>query len=185
LIKLLKIFKDINFPEIKDKDNNSQIIFILGLPRSGTSLVEQIITSHSQVFGGGELPILPNIIKNNVIINGKIETSKALDIVRSSYELERMSKEYLKYIDYFNYKEKFVTDKAPLNFRWIGFIRLIFPGAKIIHCQREPKNNCLSLYKNFFEGGLDFTYSEQDIVDYHKSYWNSWNFGTQKKIIIS
>jgi len=178
--KIIEIFKDINFPEIKEKDNN-QIIFILGLPRSGTSLVEQIITSHSEVFGGGELPILPNIIKNNVIINGKIETSKALDIVRSSYELERMSKEYLKYIDYFNYKENFVTDKAPLNFRWIGFIRLIFPGAKIIHCQREPKNNCLSLYKNFFEGGLDFTYSEQDIIDYHKSYWKLMEFWNSKK----
>jgi len=178
--KIIKVFKNVNFNNI-NPSKNDKIIFILGLPRSGTSLVEQMITSHSQVYGGGELPILPNIIKNNVIINGKIDVSKALDTIESPFQLERMSKKYLKYLDYFNYKEKFVTDKAPLNFRWIGFIKLIFPGAKIIHCQREPKNNCLSLYKNFFEGGLDFTYSEQDIVDYHRSYTKLMAFWNSKK----
>ena len=178
--KVINVFKDVNFQNI-NPSNKDQIIFILGLPRSGTSLVEQIITSHSQVYGGGELPILPNIIKNNVIIDGKIDVFKASDVIESPFQLETMSKKYLKYLDYFNYKEKFVTDKAPLNFRWIGFIKLIFPNAKIIHCQREPKNNCLSLYKNFFEGGLDFTYSEQDIVDYHKSYSNLMEFWNSKK----
>ena len=178
--KIIEIFERVNFPNV-NPSNNNQMIFILGLPRSGTSLVEQIISSHSQVYGGGELPILPNIIKNNIIIDRKIETVRALETIQSPSQLKRMSKEYLKYLDYFNYKEKFVTDKAPLNFRWIGFIKLIFPGAKIIHCQREPKNNCLSLYKNFFEGGLDFTYSEQDIVDYHRSYTKLMAFWNSKK----
>ena len=92
-----------------------------------------------------------------------------------------MSKAYLEYLAYFNFKEKFATDKAPLNFRWIGFIKLIFPDAKIIHCQREPKNNCLSLYKNFFEGGLNFTYDEQDIIEYHKAYMRLMSFWSSKK----
>ena len=144
-------------------------------------MVEQIITSHSQVYGGGELPILPNIIKNKVITDDKIDIFKVLNLIRDSSQIEEMSKEYLKYLDYFNYKEKFLTDKAPLNFRWIGFIKLMFPSAKIIHCQREPKNNCLSLYKNFFEGGLDFTYSEQDIVGYHRSYSKLMEFWNSKK----
>ena len=178
--KIIEIFKDFDFPTI-NSNKNDQIIFILGLPRSGTSLVEQIITSHSQVYGGGELPILPNIIKNKVIADDKIDIFKALNIIRNSSQIEKMSKEYLNYLNYFNYKEKFLTDKAPLNFRWIGFIKLMFPSAKIIHCQREPKNNCLSLYKNFFEGGLDFTYSEQDIVDYHRSYSKLMEFWNSKK----
>jgi len=178
--KIIKIFKDINFQNVNSKDNG-EIIFILGLPRSGTSLVEQIVTSHSKVYGGGELPILPNIIKSNFIFDDVIETSEALNIIQKPYKLENMSKKYLEYLSYFNYKEKFITDKAPLNFRWIGFIKLIFPQAKIIHCQREPKNNCLSLYKNFFEGGLDFTYSEQDIVDYHRLYSKLMDFWTSKE----
>ena len=177
---IIEIFKNVNFTTTSI-DNNKKIIFILGLPRSGTSLVEQIITSHSEVYGGGELPILPNIIKNRLILNGKIQVSKALDVVQNENYLEEMSREYFNYLSYFNYKEKFVTDKAPLNFRWIGFIRLIFPNAKIIHCQREPKNNCLSLYKNFFEGGLNFTYNEQDIVDYHKYYSKLIKFWNSKK----
>jgi len=178
--EIIKIFKNVDFLNANSNDN-SQIIFILGLPRSGTSLVEQIITSHSQVFGAGELPILPNIIRENMIIDGKIITSKALDIIENSSQVKRMSKEYLEYLNYFNYNEKFVTDKAPLNFRWIGFIKLMFPGAKIIHCQREPKNNCLSIYKNFFEGGINFSYSEQDIVDYHKLYSELMEFWNSKK----
>ena len=78
------------------------------MPRSGTSLVEQIITSHSQVFGAGELPILPNIIRENMIIDGKIITSKALDIIENSSQVKRMSKKYLEYLSYFNYNEKFI-----------------------------------------------------------------------------
>ena len=68
--------------------------------------------------------------------------------------------------------DQFITDKAPLNFRWIGFIKILFPDAKIIHCKRDPKNNCLSLYKNLFEGGLGFTYNESDLVKYYQSYSN-------------
>ena len=180
LDKIIEIFKGVDFPE-KNLDNNIQLIFILGLPRSGTSLVEQIITSHSKVYGGGELPILPNIIKNNLILDGKIHISKAIDIIKNKSRLEQMSKEYLEYLDYFNFTEKFATDKAPLNFRWIGFIKLIFPDAKIIHCQREPKNNCLSLYKNCFEGGLNFTCDEQDIIEYHKAYMSLMSFLSSKK----
>jgi tetratricopeptide (TPR) repeat protein len=180
LDKIIEIFKDVDFPE-KGLNNDPQLIFILGLPRSGTSLVEQIITSHSKVYGGGELPILPNIIKNNIILEGKVHNSKAIDIIKNKSQLEKMSKAYLEYLAYFNFKEKFATDKAPLNFRWIGFIKLIFPNAKIIHCQREPKNNCLSLYKNFFEGGLNFTYDEQDIIEYHKAYTKLMKFWNSKK----
>ena len=180
LDNIIEIFKDVDFPE-KGLNNDPQLIFILGLPRSGTSLVEQIITSHSKVYGGGELPILPNIIKNNIILDGKVLNSKAIDIIKNKSQLEKMSKAYLEYLAYFNFKEKFATDKAPLNFRWIGFIKLIFPNAKIIHCQREPKNNCLSLYKNFFEGGLNFTYDEQDIIEYHKAYTKLMKFWNSKK----
>lgn len=158
---------------------SDNIIFILGMPRSGTSLVEQIITSHSQVFGGGELPILSKIIKDNFIDDQQFIKEDFKKILNDELAMASLRNEYLNYIRYFNYKEKFITDKAPLNFRWIGFIRYILPNAKIIHCERDSKNNCLSMFKNLFEGGLNFTYDQKDLVKYYQEYkklmifWNT------------
>ncbi len=174
-LNIKKIFKDIDFK----KFNNSQkdnIIFILGMPRSGTSLVEQIISSHSEVFGAGELPILSNIIKEKFIENEQLINNKINSSFNELSILETLKLNYLKYIEYFNFDEKYITDKAPLNFRWIGFIKIFFPNAKIIHCTRDPKNNCLSMFKNLFEGGLPFTYDEDDIVKYYKLYQDLMKF---------
>ena len=90
--------------------------------------------------------------------------------------IKDIKKSYLKYIDNFKFKEKYITDKAPLNFRWIGFIEFLFPESKIIHCTRDPKNNCLSMFKNLFEGSLNFTYSQEDLVDYYQKYQDLMNF---------
>ena len=172
------------FSELKientSTDGQPEIIFILGMPRSGTSLVEQIITSHSNVFGGGELPILSNIIKNNFIEKENSITSNIKEIIEDPLKINELKSEYSKYIANFEFNEKFITDKAPLNFRWIGFIKILFPSAKIIHCTRDAKNNCLSMFKNLFEGGLNFTYDQKDLVDYYKSYLDLMNFWNSK-----
>ena len=178
-LKIIKIFKEINFDKYKN-DSKDNIIFILGMPRSGTSLVEQIISSHSEVFGGGELPILSNIIKTNFMENQEIDPKKIYNTIKDLLKIKSINLEYHNFINHFNFKEKFITDKAPLNFRWIGFIKMIFPNAKIIHCTRNPKNNCLSLYKNLFEGGLGFTYDEDDLVLYYNSYLSLMNFWNSK-----
>ena len=163
-----------------ENTNHEKVIFILGLPRSGTSLIEQIITSHSQVFGAGELPILSNIVKKYFIKNDNEIDSKLNEILKEDGLLEKLRFEYLNYINFFEFNEKYITDKAPLNFRWIGFIKLMFPNAKIIHCKRDPKNNCLSMFKNLFEGGLSFTYDQEDLVKYYNSYSDLINFWNQK-----
>ena len=178
-LKIIEIFKEINFDKYKN-DSKDNIIFILGMPRSGTSLVEQIISSHSEVFGGGELPILSNIIKTNFMENQEIDPKKTYNTIKDLLKIKSINLEYHNFINHFNFKEKFITDKAPLNFRWIGFIKMIFPNAKIIHCTRNPKNNCLSLYKNLFEGGLGFTYDEDDLVLYYNSYLSLMNFWNSK-----
>ncbi len=151
-------------------------IFVLGMPRSGTSLVEQIITSHSDVFGGGELPILSNIIKFNFIKNENLLIDDFDQKINDPLIVNKLKEDYLKYIKGFNYSENFITDKSPLNFRWIGFIKILFPNAKIIHCTRDPKNNCLSMFKNLFEGGLNFTYDQNDLVDYYNAYLDLMNY---------
>lgn len=164
-----KIFGKFDFKKFNNSKEDN-IIFILGMPRSGTSLVEQIISSHSEVFGAGELPKLSNIIKKRFIENDRLITEKINQNFNELSTIESLKIDYLDYIRYFNINEKYITDKAPLNFRWIGFIKILFPNAKIIHCNRDPKNNCLSMFKNLFEGGLPFTYDESDIVQYYKLY---------------
>ena len=175
---IMEIFNQIE-NETPDSIEN-KVIFILGLPRSGTSLVEQIITSHSQVFGGGELPILSNIIKKNFIKNERINFENLNENLKKKELLNNLRDEYKNYVNFFKFEEKYITDKAPLNFRWIGFIKILFPKAKIIHCKRDPKDNCLSMFKNLFEGGLNFTYDQEDLVKYYKSYEALINFWNDK-----
>ena len=180
--KEINLFKDIEEKfgknsglKLSNKESDN-IVFILGMPRSGTSLVEQIISSHNEVFAGGELPILSNIIKNNFINDEKSIKRNFSEIINNPSILNQMRFDYFNFIKNFKYTQKFITDKAPLNFRWIGFINLLFPKAKIIHCTRDAKNNCLSMFKNLFEGSLNFTYSQEDLVEYYKSYKNIMNF---------
>ena len=182
-IKLLENIRE-NFSNIKIKEisykDEKKIIFILGMPRSGTSLVEQIITSHSTVFGGGELPILSNIIKNYFIKNDKSLIENLSEKIKDPFIINEIRSKYLDFINNFKFNENFITDKSPLNFRWIGFIKMMFPSAKIIHCYRNPQNNCLSIFKNLFEGGLNFSYDQENLVEYYKLYSILMNFWKSK-----
>ena len=164
------IKKKINFIQnIKIKKNQKKIIFIVGMPRSGTSLVEQIISSHSKVFGGGELPFLSNIVDKQILKN------KELDVNTPKIEnLEKLlltsQEEYISKISHMDSSDKSFTDKAPLNFQYIGFIKNIFPNSKIINCNRDPIDICWSNYKNFFSGTLPFSNNLDDIASFYSLY---------------
>ena len=174
-------FNKINFSENNnDNLNNKKLIFILGMPRSGTSLVEQIITSHSDVFGAGELPQLSRIIKNNLIVNDLLSEENLIKLIKNESFADQLRFEYYNYLKRFNAREFFITDKAPLNFRWIGIIKILFPNSKIIHCTRNSKDNCLSIFKNFFEGGLHFGYDQKELGTYYNIYLELMNFWQQK-----
>jgi len=142
--------------------------------------VEQIITSHSQVYGGGELPILSNIVKDNFIEGNNSIKDDFYEIIKDPFKITELRTKYFNFIKSFDYNQDYITDKAPLNFRWIGFIRILFPNSKIVHCERDAKNNCLSIYKNLFEGGLNFSYDEEDIVKYYTYYSDLINFWKSK-----
>ena len=161
------------------KNNGQKLIFIVGMPRSGTTLAEQILSSHKDVYGAGELSFLSKSIEERVLTK-----EKKLDDTIHTLEpevLEDIQKEYLAKIKIFNSKEKYFIDKAPLNFRWIGFIVSIFSNAKIIHCNRNPMDTCWSSYKNSFSSSvMDYSYDFDDLAKYYKIYIDLMNFWKQK-----
>jgi hypothetical protein len=147
----------INFPPFTDKRDKIPI-FILGMPRSGTSLVEQIISGNNEVFGAGEVNLFHESMKR--MIQKGIGVSELISLA------EKYSR---KMSDITN--KRFIIDKLPLNFFWIGFISKIFPKAKIIHLRRNGMDTCFSIYKNFFiDGALEFSYKQADIRDFYQIY---------------
>lgn len=174
LFKNIKnFFDDLNFNNNKPNKNSKKKIFIVGMPRSGTSLVEQIISSHSSVFGAGELSILEQSVSKNLNLKNVSEKYNLTNF-------ENIRKEYDDSIDIFKFPESVITDKNPLNFRWIGLIKIIYPDAKIIHCTRTPKENCLSLYKNTFDQNINWSYNLDDLLNFYENYSKLMNFWKSK-----
>ena len=165
--KIKETIKYIN--HIKINKNIRQLIFIVGMPRSGTSLVEQIISSHSNVFGGGELPFLSNSIHNKILDNQQLTSIKSNDLTNL---LEIMQEEYISKISKIDSSGKVFIDKAPLNFRYIGFIKKVFPNSKIINCNRDPIDICWSNYKNYFSTSLPFSNNLNNLAKYYSLYQN-------------
>ena len=165
--KIKKTTKYLN--KIIINKNLRQLIFIVGMPRSGTSLIEQIISSHSNVFGGGELPFLSNIIHKEILNNKKLNTIKNNDLK----DLIKIAQEqYISKISNIDSSNKVFIDKAPLNFKYIGFIKKMFPNSKIINCNRNPIDICWSNYKNFFSGTLPFSNNLNNLASYYSLYQN-------------
>ena len=166
---LKEFFANINFQKGNHKASQKKILFIVGMPRSGTSLVEQILSSHSQIYGAGELSYLDDIVQKEFFDKSTISTAK-LEQLKNPDFLDKIASQYNCSINTYKSQENLITDKAPLNFRYIGLIKLIFPNSKIIHCSRSPKDNCLSLYKNLFDENLNFSYDQDDLSKFYKEY---------------
>ena len=136
-------------------------IFILGMPRSGSTLVEQILASHSLVKGGGELPLLGKAI-GDLQLKGRVLQREHMLKIRESY---------LSSVKKISPKTSFVTDKMPHNFLWIGFMLCALPEAKIIHVKRDARATCWSIFKHYLSNKENgFTHSLDDIVKYYKMY---------------
>ena len=174
---IIKLFDTLKIKKPKPKTNKKNI-FICGMPRSGTTLVEQMVASHGSVEGAGEIHYLSDIINKNLIENLKFNKSKILNEMDG--EQNQIYTEYNSLIKFHNFKSDIITDKAPQNFMWIGFIKIFFPNSKIIHCFRNPKDNCLSIYKNYFSSPtMSWAYDQKNIAKqyilYRKlmNYWKS------------
>lgn len=157
---LLTSIQNINVPNLYLKQVP---IFIVGMMRSGTSLIEQIISSHSSVFGAGELNFAVHHAKQ-FFENSDHDVQMLLTQFRLNY---------LNALSFYNRDERFITDKLPQNFLLIGIIMNSIPEAKIVHVRRNSKATCWSNYKNYFSSNAHgFTHCLDDIVSYYHAYDN-------------
>lgn len=145
-------------------------IFIIGMPRSGTTLVEKILASHSKVYGAGELEYFFKLSTDNFLTEKSGYLFPPLDTC-SKESIENIGKSYLKQLELLSKETDFVTDKLPFNMLMVGFIKIAFPNAKIIHCVRNAKDNCLSIFKkNFTTDNYRFAYNLKTLGQFHKLY---------------
>ena len=151
-------------------------IFIIGMPRSGTTLIEQILSSHPKVFGADELEFIPNLIgKNYGDKNLRLFFEGIIDYDKENFK--KIGDEYIAKMKAISNNSARTTDKLPINFLYIGFIKLILPKSKIVHCYRDPKDNCLSIYKNYFSGKqIKFAYDISEIIEYYNFYNDLMNY---------
>ncbi len=166
---IMDFFKNFDFKKNKKKNFKKKIIFICGMPRSGTSLVEHIISSHSQVIATGENIFFSNEIKNNFLIDFKLDKKKINNYLFS--EENFLQENFLKFLDQFDLKSNILTDKTVQNFLWIGFIKIYFPNSKIIFTRRNIEDVCLSIFKtDFVNGFMNFSYTQNHIVEFYNCY---------------
>ncbi len=159
----INLYKKIK--HLKSSETHRNLIFIVGMPRSGSSLIEQILSSHKNVFGGGEIQYIQEIA-NKIINEKKIDVSS----------IDNYRNDYLSLISELNDSSSFFTDKELLNFYNIGLILSLFPKARIINCTRDPLDNCWSIYKNYFPIKTEFVNDFKDITKFYKLYLNTMKF---------
>jgi len=138
-------------------------IFVVGIPRSGTTLVEQILASHPDVHGAGELSVLQRLTDS-------IGDYPAGAARLGPDDFARLGQEYLAQVAPKAEGRRHVVDKLPANFLHIGLIRLILPNARIVHCRRDPVDTCLSCYTKLFSAEQVFAYNLTELGRFHRSY---------------
>jgi len=171
LIYTNNFIKKNTLPIDLENNNKTKPIFILGMPRSGISLCEQILSSHSEISGGGELQYFVDISEIGNTVNTNSQTINLYKENINSMNMNIFKKKRDEYIDKLkkiSSTNKYVTDKMPHNFVLIGFIKILFPDAKIIYCKRDAMDNCFSLFTHkFVDQSHGYCYNQKTLGKYY------------------
>lgn len=143
-------------------------VFIVGLPRSGTTLVEQILASHSQVEGAGELPDLPTVLAEETRRRGIAFPHWVKDARPDDWR--HLGERYLERTAHWRRQRPRFTDKLPVNWMYIGAIRAMLPGAHIVICRRDPLETCFSCYRQLLPEGSEYSRTPEDICAFWKDF---------------
>jgi tetratricopeptide (TPR) repeat protein len=159
-------------------------VFIVGMPRSGTSLIEQILASHPDAHGAGELMELENAVAAEF---GGIEALSGAALLRDPPALRRIGERYAAAVSGLSDGRAVIVDKQPLNFRLTGLIHLALPNARIIHSRRDPVDTCVSCFSKLFTAGIDFAYDLAELGRYYSGYsalMEHWRSVVPKGVIL-
>ncbi len=173
----------------KGKQKNITPIFILGMPRSGTTLVETLLGNHSNVFAAGETTLMdslaatihagiPDVIQGHAMRTFHLKDKSKL----TQTDLGQFATSYLESLSQYRGTEQFVTDKMPHNFLHLGLILKSFPNAKIIHCKRDPISTCISVYEQNFSQFHDYGRDLETLGEYYLMYDKLMQFFKQQDI---
>jgi len=162
------------FETLSEVGHNSDVpVFIIGMPRSGTTLVEQVIASHSQARGAGELNKMYLLTRDLMAENQKTSAFPDNLTELTSGDFHKMGEEYLSVLTrQVSGDDRRITDKMPTNFAYLGLIKILFPNATIIHCRRDPLDTCISCFTTHF-GNLEmmgFSYDLEALGHYYREY---------------
>jgi tetratricopeptide (TPR) repeat protein len=169
--RLINVFRPSFLQQRAGVGSESELpIFILGMPRSGTTLVEQILATHPDVYGAGELKYVGDLVASlcKAVGGNYPDSMYNLDAVSAV----GLAEQYLRKIKLLAGKQKYrrITDKMPGNFMHIGLIASLFPKARIVHCVREPLDVCLSCYSQYFTAVMPFAKSLTSLGQYWRDY---------------
>ena len=155
-------------PEPVDASFGREVIFLVHLPRSGSTLTEQILASHPQINGGDELYTLPGILDEESDRRGKAFPQWVSEA--TSADWRRLGEVYLDRTRHVRDQHPRFTDKTPNNWAFVGAALAMLPGSRIVNVRRDPLETCFSCYRQLFLVGCDYTYDLDDMVDYYSGY---------------
>jgi hypothetical protein len=167
---IIRTFDAAYFQRVAGFGLDSEVpVFIVGMPRSGTSLLEQILASHPQVAGGGELRHVPRLVD---ALPAQLRAPEGYPGCMARVDgpaIRSLAERHLERLTRLGGAALRVTDKLPVNFLHLGLIATLFPRARIIHCRRDPLDVCVSCYTSYFRG-LHFTWDLNDLGQYYRQY---------------
>jgi tetratricopeptide (TPR) repeat protein len=149
---------------------SSHMLFIVGMPRSGTSLVEQILDSHPDVCGLGELPVIKRLVETlPFALNSSYQYPECMaELTRDV--VEDLARRYHAHTAELSGGQCHVVDKMPGNFQFLGFIQTLFPDSRVIHCRRDPLDTCLSCYFHEFNASQNYSTELSDVGVFFQGY---------------
>ena len=155
-------------PAPLDPTQGQEVILIISLPRSGSTLIEHILASHPQVEGANEIPDLPQVIEDESRRRGQAFPHWVTSATAQDWS--RLGKDYLARTTRWREKHPRFTDKGLLNWSLVGAALAMLPGAKIINCHRDAVETCFSCYRQLFRHGMHFSYDLDDMADHYRDY---------------
>lgn len=158
--------------EVADAQSTGETapLFIVGLPRTGTTLVDTILTAHSQVTGAGELQFFGLVIKALSGVTGPVVPNANMMAQAASVNPQALADAYWRTSSYLGRSGRYRTDKLPGNFYHLGLIAKAFPRCKIVHLRRNALDACFAIYKQLFAGAYGYSYDLGDLAQYYLCY---------------